>query len=266
MDDDLIVFESGQGRHFSDSPRYVYEELVRRGDTRTKVWVYDRPLPVRDEHTIVVKRHSFGFYWYLARAKFWVNNHTFPHYITRRPKGQYVQTWHGTPLKRMFLDQEAWFGRDPGYKDRVTEAVAQWSVLVSPSPYATECMAHRLRLEGPGRRGRLPAQRHPARRVGRRPGRPGAPDARHRTRQAGRAVRPDLPRRPAHHAWPLRVHHADRPRRVPPPVRRGPRAAGAHPRADQQPGRGAGRGPRRASSTCRPTPTSRSCSSPATCW
>ena len=129
MDADLIVFESGQGRHFSDSPRYVYEELLRRGDTRTKVWVYDRPLPMSDEHTIVVKRHSFGFYWYLARAKFWVNNHTFPHYITRRPKGQYVQTWHGTPLKRMFLDQEAWFGRDPGYKDRVTEAVGQWSVL-----------------------------------------------------------------------------------------------------------------------------------------
>jgi CDP-glycerol glycerophosphotransferase len=149
MDDDLIVFESGQGRQFSDSPRYVYEELVRRGDTRTKVWVYDRPLPMRDEHTIVVKRHSFGFYWYLARAKFWVNNHTFPHYITRRPKGQYVQTWHGTPLKRMFLDQEAWFGRDPGYKDRVTEAVAQWSVLVSPSPYATECMTTAYDWTGP---------------------------------------------------------------------------------------------------------------------
>lgn len=149
MDDDLIVFESGQGRHFSDSPRYIYEELLRRGDTRTKVWVYDRPLPVSDEHTIVVKRHSFGFYWYLARAKFWVNNHTFPHYITRRPKGQYVQTWHGTPLKRMFLDQEAWFGRDPGYKDRVTEAVAQWSVLVSPSPYATECMRSAYAWRGP---------------------------------------------------------------------------------------------------------------------
>jgi CDP-glycerol glycerophosphotransferase len=149
MDSDLIVFESGQGRHFSDSPRYVYEELLRRGDTRTKVWVYDRPLPVSDEHTIVVKRHSFGFYWYLARAKFWVNNHTFPHYITRRPKGQYVQTWHGTPLKRMFLDQEAWFGRDPGYKGRVTEAVRQWSVLVSPSPYATECMRTAYDWTGP---------------------------------------------------------------------------------------------------------------------
>lgn len=149
MDDNVIVFESGQGRHFSDSPRYIYEELVRRGDPRTKVWVYDRALPVTDEHTIVVKRHSFGFYWYLARAKFWVNNHTFPHYITRRPKGQYVQTWHGTPLKRMFLDQEAWFGRDPGYKGRVTEAVRQWSVLVSPSPYATECMRTAYDWTGP---------------------------------------------------------------------------------------------------------------------
>lgn len=140
MDSNLIVFESGQGRHYADSPRYIYEELIRRGDTRKKVWIYSGELPDSDARTVVVPRHSLGFYWYLARAKFWVNNHTFPHYITRRPRGEYIQTWHGTPLKRMFLDQRAWLGRDPGYKARVTQAVEQWSVLVSPSPYATECM------------------------------------------------------------------------------------------------------------------------------
>jgi CDP-glycerol glycerophosphotransferase len=146
---DLLVFESGQGRHFSDSPRYIYEELVRRADTRRKVWIYNGPLPISDAHTTVVKRHSIGFYWYLARAGIWVNNHTFPHYITRRRRGNYIQTWHGTPLKRMFLDQAAWFGRDAGYKARVTEAVAQWSVLVSPSPYATACMRSAYDWDGP---------------------------------------------------------------------------------------------------------------------
>ncbi len=140
MEKDLIVFESGQGRHFADSPRYIYEELLRRGDTRKKVWIYSGDLPQADDRTVVVPRHSIRFYWYLARAKYWVNNHTFPDYITRRPDGEYIQTWHGTPLKRMFLDQRAWFGRDAGYKARMSKAVDQWSVLVSPSPYATQCM------------------------------------------------------------------------------------------------------------------------------
>ncbi|MGB7818265.1 MAG: CDP-glycerol glycerophosphotransferase family protein [Ornithinibacter sp.] len=149
MDTDLIVFESGQGRQFADSPRYIYEELLLRGDTRKKVWIYTGKLPVADEHTLVVPRHSVGFYWYLARAKFWVNNHTFPDYITRRPHGEYIQTWHGTPLKRMFLDQRAWFGRDAGYKARMTRAVRQWSVLVSPSPYATACMRSAYDWTGP---------------------------------------------------------------------------------------------------------------------
>jgi CDP-glycerol glycerophosphotransferase len=149
MDADLIVFESGQGRHFADSPRLVYEELLRRGDTRRKVWIYSGELPVRDDRTVVVPRHSVRFYWYLGRAKYWVNNHTFPHYIHRRPEGQYVQTWHGTPLKRMFHDQAGFVGRDPGYVARVSEAVEQWSVLVSPSPYATACMRTAYRWTGP---------------------------------------------------------------------------------------------------------------------
>ncbi|WP_413333813.1 CDP-glycerol glycerophosphotransferase family protein [Brevibacterium sp. GP-SGM9] len=140
LDSNTIVFESGQGKQYADSPRAIHEELVRRGDTRRKVWIYHRRLPVTDQHTVVVKRHSPAFFWYLATAKYWINNHNFPNYIHRRPQGLYIQTWHGTPLKRMFLDQDNFYGRDPGYVDRVKEASAQWNALVSPSPYATKAM------------------------------------------------------------------------------------------------------------------------------
>src|SRR6185312_1872362 len=130
LDPNVIVFESGQGKQFGDSPRAIYEELIRRGDTRKKVWIYNKRLPVRDDHTVVCKRHSPGFFWHLARAKYWINNHNFPHYIHRRRNALYIQTWHGTPLKRMFLDQENFFGRDAGYKQRVLTASAQWNVLL----------------------------------------------------------------------------------------------------------------------------------------
>ncbi|MGP9837810.1 CDP-glycerol glycerophosphotransferase family protein [Arthrobacter sp. 179] len=149
LDPNVIVFESGQGRQFGDSPRAIYEELVRRGDTRKKVWIYNKMLPMRDDYTVVHKRHSPGFFWNLARAKFWVNNHNFPHYIHRRKHGMYIQTWHGTPLKRMFMDQDNFYGRDEGYKTRVATASAQWNALLSPSAYATKAMQSAYQYKGP---------------------------------------------------------------------------------------------------------------------
>lgn len=149
LDKDTIVFESGQGKQYADSPRAIHEELVRQGDTRKKVWIYHKRLPVTDKYTTVVKRHSPAFFWHLATAKYWVNNHNFPNYIHRRRQGKYIQTWHGTPLKRMFLDQDNFYGRDPGYVDRVKEASAQWNALVSPSPYATAAMQSSYGYKGP---------------------------------------------------------------------------------------------------------------------
>ncbi|EMY35242.1 CDP-glycerol glycerophosphotransferase [Arthrobacter crystallopoietes BAB-32] len=149
MDENLIVFESGLGKQYADSPRYIYEELVRRKDPRRKVWVYTGKLPVKDPNTKVVKRLSPQYYWYLARAKYWVNNQNFPYYIRRRSDGIMVQTWHGTPLKRMLHDLNSVHGRDEWYLDRVSQAVRQWSVLLSPSPYATAAFRSAFRFRGP---------------------------------------------------------------------------------------------------------------------
>lgn len=145
---ETILFESGLGRQYSDSPRYIYEELVRRNDPRRKVWVYDKAVPVWDPDLGVVKRLSPGYFWHLGRARYWVNNQNFPHYIRRRRSGVYLQTWHGTPLKRMLHDLDEVVGRDEGYVDRVTNAVAQWTTLLSPSPYATQAFRSAFRYDG----------------------------------------------------------------------------------------------------------------------
>lgn len=149
IDPNIIVFESGQGRQLGDNPGAIYDELVSRGDTRLKVWVYNRRFPIRDDQTIIVKKYSPEYFWYLARAKYWVSNQNMPHFIHRRNKGVYIQTWHGTPLKKMFLDIENIVGRDEGYVGRVTEATRQWSVLVSPNSYTTDVMRSAYAFHGP---------------------------------------------------------------------------------------------------------------------
>jgi CDP-glycerol glycerophosphotransferase len=147
-DDRLVLFESGIGKQFADSPRYIYEELVRRRPDLVKVWAYNGRLRTADPNTRVVERLSPRYFWYLARARYWVNNQSFPHYVTRRRDGVYVQTWHGTPLKRMLHDLPEVHGRDLGYVDRASRAAAQWSVLVSPNPFTTERMRSAFRYTG----------------------------------------------------------------------------------------------------------------------
>ncbi|GAA4364870.1 CDP-glycerol glycerophosphotransferase family protein [Paeniglutamicibacter cryotolerans] len=149
MDSRLMVFESGLGKQYADSPRYIYEELVRRGDARKKVWIYDGPRHFADPNTTVVKRLSPQYFWVMGRAKYWVSNQSFPYYMTRRKRGVYLQTWHGTPLKRMLHDIGEIQGRDPGYVERVERATAQWTHLLSPSPYATAAMRSSYGYTGP---------------------------------------------------------------------------------------------------------------------
>src|SRR5699024_1907064 len=146
----LILFESGIGKQYSDSPRQLYEEIVIRDLNYKKVWVYNKKVSFSDpENTIRVKRLSFRYFYYLARARVWVNNQNFPTYLTKRKGTTYVQTWHGTPLKKMLHDIENVMGRNDTYLERVTNSVNRWDYLLSPSSYASETFRSAFQYKGP---------------------------------------------------------------------------------------------------------------------
>lgn len=137
--DDLIVFESNVGKSVSDSPKFIYDELKKRNNKYKIVWVSNKQYPFNDPNVITIKRLSFEYYYYLSRAKYWINNQNFPSYITKSKNTIYIQTWHGTPLKKMLNDVEVFKGRDKEYKNRVNNAIKYWDYLISPSPYASQC-------------------------------------------------------------------------------------------------------------------------------
>lgn len=148
VDPHLILFESGVGKQYADSPRYLYEEIVRKGLPYKKVWVYTKTMPVIDESTIQIKRLSPQYFYYLAKARFWVNNQNFPTYIKKRKGTTYLQTWHGTPLKKMLFDIETVQGRSDDYLERVHGATKQWDYLVSPSDYASKAFRSAFKYDG----------------------------------------------------------------------------------------------------------------------
>lgn len=131
-----IVLESHMGKQYSDSPKYIYEELINSRKDFKFIWsledpdIIDIPGPA-----VKVKRNSLKHYYYLSRSKYWVDNQGIAH-LTAKRKGQvYLQTWHGTPLKKMGYDQ---YQTNPNQMKRLKLQTNAWDYFISPNTYSTE--------------------------------------------------------------------------------------------------------------------------------
>src|SRR5699024_4425745 len=148
VDKEMILFESGVGKQYGDSPKNIYEEIINRNLDYKKIWVYNKNYRFNDTNTKRIKRLSPQYYYYLLKSGYWVNNQNFPTYIRKRPETVYLQTWHGTPLKKMLYDIEEVQGRNDDYVERVGNAVKNWDYLISPSEYATNAFRSAFRYKG----------------------------------------------------------------------------------------------------------------------
>lgn len=148
IDKKLIVFESGVGKQYADSPRYIYEEIVRQALDYKKVWACNKITRFNDSNTIRIKRYSPSYFYYLARANVWINNQNFPPRLQKREDTTYIQAWHGTPLKKMLFDIDQVMGRTQGYVERISKAVKMWDYLLSPSDYATKAFRSAFKYKG----------------------------------------------------------------------------------------------------------------------
>ncbi|MFC9508877.1 CDP-glycerol glycerophosphotransferase family protein [Streptomyces sp. NPDC057002] len=133
VDRGLIVFEALEGRGYTDSPRYIYEEIVRRGLPLTPVWSHTGDTSSFPKGVRLVRRGSWKYVSTLARAAYWVDTHGFPSSYGKRPETRYLQTWHGQALKHMGFDVPALRFATPERHQQHRDMVARWDALVSPS-------------------------------------------------------------------------------------------------------------------------------------
>ncbi|MEV0845806.1 CDP-glycerol glycerophosphotransferase family protein [Streptomyces sp. NPDC049954] len=144
---DAVLFISFNGRQFSDSPRAVHEELLRRGSDLEQLWAV-RDNQVELPSTVAPVRYwSKEWYDALARARYIVTNAHLPHWVERRPGQVIVQTWHGTMLKKIGLDIDA-PAFDPKYHERLLQESPNWSVLVSANPFSTPILRRAMAYRG----------------------------------------------------------------------------------------------------------------------
>jgi CDP-glycerol glycerophosphotransferase len=147
----VAVFESHMGRHYSDSPKYIFEAAREAGLDRLglrPVWSYRQSPRGFPADATLVRRESWRYYYALARAEYWIDNQGFPRQFTRRRDTTYIQTWHGTPLKLMGFDAPS-LERANAATRRVHQAMlSRWSALTVPSEYFVETFVRSYRYEG----------------------------------------------------------------------------------------------------------------------
>ncbi|MCW2848026.1 MAG: tagF 3 [Marmoricola sp.] len=144
-----VLFETFTGTSAGDSPAAIARELVRRGSELDLVWsVADGSVRV-PEGTRAVVRLSEEWYALLARAAYVVNNANFPYFFRKAPGQVYLQTWHGTPLKKIANDIEDKRFLSITYQQTMVYEASVWDHLVSPSPYCSEILPRAFGYHGP---------------------------------------------------------------------------------------------------------------------
>jgi len=170
LDERLVVFEAFQGRQYTCSPKALYLQMKadpKYSDYRF-VWVFTEEAakrnPIADQRTQIVTYNTLAHHAVCARAGTIITNSMPMGIIKLRPGQKLVETWHGTPLKRLGcdiqLDSNSVNTREEIHR-RYRQRVSQLTHFLSPSDFYTEKLTSAFDLKGEGSRVKMIQQGYP---------------------------------------------------------------------------------------------------------
>ncbi len=148
LKENWVVFESFMGRNYSGQPKYIYQYMQKTyGDKYRYIWIVDKHGIKIDGKCKKVKRWSLKYFFYMNRSKYWVLNMRQPLSVPRREETILLQTWHGTPLKKLAFDLENIHSYTPKYKENVFKQSRDWNYMLSDNPHSSKCFTSAYMLE-----------------------------------------------------------------------------------------------------------------------
>lgn len=139
----MLVFNCSMGRNYTGSPRYIYEYMVKNGlDKKYEcVWIFRNTNINIPGNAKIAAYGRFRYLYYMAVAGIWVFDCRQPKFLKKKKGVCYIQTWHGTPLKKLALDMDSVAmagGNDiVRYKREFTRDSSMWDYLISQNPFST---------------------------------------------------------------------------------------------------------------------------------
>lgn len=102
-----ILFISYYGKGLECNPRYICQELLRRGCNYELYWAISnkKSRKGKDDRINFIRYKGLLFYFHLATSKMWISNVRLPYYWPKSREQLYIQTWHsGIGLKKCESD------------------------------------------------------------------------------------------------------------------------------------------------------------------
>lgn len=149
-----VLYESFAGNGMLCNPEAIFRELLGAPDMAHlhHIWAISEPHLNRsaqsefaaNSRVTIVRYGSAAYMRALATSQYLINNATFPADFAKRPGQQYINTWHGTPLKKMGYDM-------PGGAKEAANVIRNFvaaDFLISANPVMTDMYWRAYRLKG----------------------------------------------------------------------------------------------------------------------
>ena len=105
-----IIFSSFSGRSFNDSPRRLFD-LIKQDPSFNEyriIWAFEDLTKFNKGSFDTVKIDSISYFYHILTASIWITNVNIDRGLRIKPSEVlYVNTWHGTPLKKVGNDVNA---------------------------------------------------------------------------------------------------------------------------------------------------------------
>lgn len=142
-----VVFESFGGKYCTDNPVALSEELHSQDPSVQIYWSITDYSVSYPDYAVPIVIGTKAWYDKIKSAKLLVNNNNFPHFF-RKTTGQfYLQTWHGTPLKKIGLDSPARY-ISPAYTELMAKESLAWDLVLSQNRFSSTVFAKAFDYSG----------------------------------------------------------------------------------------------------------------------
>ena len=144
--ENAVLFESHRGSMVGCNPLDIFNELKKAHPELTFYWAVGKSVQA-PEGSIAVRFGSGAYLRALATSKYLVNNTNFPWFFRKVPGQVYLQTWHGTPLKRLARDISTNY-LTKSYLDTMDREASYWDYLITPNAFCTEILPRAFGFKG----------------------------------------------------------------------------------------------------------------------
>ncbi|GGL72370.1 glycosyl transferase family A [Streptomyces fumigatiscleroticus] len=140
LDPHLAVYCAYWGRGYACSPAAIHAKARELAPHIRGVFLVEPEavdsLPEGVEHAVIGSHRAWEL---LARAKYLINNANFAEGVVKRPGSVHVQTQHGTPLKKMGVDQSTYpvVAAATGSFTKLLGRVDRWDYNLSSNRHST---------------------------------------------------------------------------------------------------------------------------------